>query len=93
MPDFILHYSYIFVSVISFVTNIPLGYYRKNTRKFSFMWFFLIHASIPLIIYLRIALDAENWIIPVNIFLAVVAQLWGQSLNKKPKTEEKKDKT
>lgn len=85
MLSFVYLHAHIVVSIISFVTNLPLGYYRKNTRKYSFMWFFLIHASIPIIIYMRIALDADNWIIPVNIFLAIVAQLIGQSFNKSKK--------
>ncbi len=81
MQDFISLHPHIAVSIISFVVNIPLGYFRKNTRKFSFMWFLYVHASIPLIIYMRIKLDADNWIIPVNIFLAVMGQLLGQTFN------------
>ncbi len=83
MLDFALSHSHIFISIISFIANIPLGYFRKNTRKFSLLWFVYVHASIPLIIYLRITLNAENWIIPVNIFLAVMGQLLGQNLNRK----------
>ncbi len=90
MYDFLLSHSHIVISVISFIVNIPLGYYRKNTRKFSFMWFFLIHASIPLIVYMRIALNAENWIIPINIFLAIMGQFLGQFL--KVRTEKLKVK-
>lgn len=65
------------VSLVSFIVNIPLGYIREKTPKFSPAWFFWIHASIPLIIYLRITLEASSLMIPINIFLAVMGQIIG----------------
>jgi hypothetical protein len=41
------------------------------------MWFLLIHASIPLIIPLRIWLDTPNIFIPLFIVLAVAGQFIG----------------
>lgn len=42
------------IALIVFVFNIPFGYWRANTKKFSFQWFLSIHLPIPFIIVLRI---------------------------------------
>jgi hypothetical protein len=51
--------------------------WRRKYKKFSFMWFLFIHASIPLIIPLRIWLDTPNIFIPLFIALAVAGQFTG----------------
>lgn len=65
------------VSVVSLVTNIILGKYRTKYRKMTVMWWIMIHASIPLIIPLRIWLDTPKIAIPLFIGLAVIGQLIG----------------
>jgi len=59
----------------AFLVNLPLGYIREASPKFSFKWFFWIHASIPLIVYLRIHLGTSKLFIPVSIFYAIVGQI------------------
>lgn len=54
-----------------------MGYIRENCPKFSIRWLFWIHASIPLIIYLRMASGTSKWFIPVSILLAVAGQVIG----------------
>jgi hypothetical protein len=49
------------------------------------MWFFLIHASIPLIIPLRLWLDAPNIFIPLFIGMAVLGQVIGNRILKNRK--------
>ncbi|MBI3319078.1 MAG: hypothetical protein HYZ89_00605 [Candidatus Omnitrophica bacterium] len=71
------------VSLISFLVNIPLGKWREHTRKFSWQWFLAIHASIPLIIALRIGLKLHPLAIPVNIAAAVAGQFVGALPEKK----------
>ena len=65
------------VSLLCFLVNIPLGIWREHTRKFSWQWIVAIHASIPLIIALRIGLQLHPIAIPVNIAAAVLGQLVG----------------
>ncbi len=65
------------VSLVSFVVNLPLGAWRERTRKFSWQWFLAIHASIPLIIVLRIALALPLIALPINIAAAVLGQYLG----------------
>jgi hypothetical protein len=66
------------VAVVSFIVNIPLGMWRSKYKRFSFMWFLLVHASIPLIVTLRICLDTPTAFIPVFIALAILGQVLGR---------------
>lgn len=78
------------VSVVSLVVNIFLGRYRARFRKMTLMWWIMIHASIPLIIPLRIWLDTPKIAIPLFIGLAVIGQLIGSKVvasHMKDKTE------
>lgn len=40
-------------SIVIFL-NIPFGYWRANTKKFSRQWFLAVHLPVPAIIALRI---------------------------------------
>ncbi len=65
--------------------NVPLGYLRQNYEKFSFGWYFYIHISIPLIIYMRIKSGYSWKFIPLTLGGAVVGQLLGGVLYKRRK--------
>lgn len=69
--------SYLILSLVALLVNIPMGYIRENCPKFSFRWLFWIHASIPLIIYMRVTLGTSKWFIPVCILLAIAGQVIG----------------
>jgi len=69
------------LGVLAFLLNIPCGMWRARTRKFSWQWIVAIHASIPLIIWARIASHAPMWIIPLSIALAVAGQTVGGKLS------------
>ena len=58
-------------------TNAALGMWRSGLRRFSPTWFLAIHASIPLLIGIRLLLIESSWVIPPEIGLAVVGQLVG----------------
>ena len=58
-------------------SNIPLGYLREGSPRFSVRWFVYIHLSIPFIIGLRIANDVSWRAIPFTFGLAVAGQLIG----------------
>ncbi len=74
--------SYFLLALFAFWANVPLGYFRENTKKFSFAWFFFVHASIPFIILLRLKMHISPWFIPVSIFAAILGQLTGSRLRK-----------
>ena len=83
--------SYLIVALSALIVNIPLGYIRESSPKFSVQWLFWIHASIPLIIYVRISLGTSKWFIPVCIFLAVVGQIWGGRWRRKKMSVKDKE--
>jgi uncharacterized membrane protein YdcZ (DUF606 family) len=76
MPDnyFILIISLI---VITLVVNLPFGYLRVNTKKFSIQWFLYIHLPIPLIFVFRKTAGISYQAIPLLIIAAVAGQILG----------------
>lgn len=72
--------SILIVAAVALVVNIFLGRWRAKRRKFTLSWWLLIHASIPLIIPLRIWLDTPTAFIPLFIGLAVAGQYVGARL-------------
>ena len=71
------------VSVVCLLVNIPMGMMRERSRKFSIQWILWIHASIPLIIALRIGLHLHWIAIPINIAAAVLGQFIGGAPEKR----------
>ncbi len=63
--------------IVAFVINLPLGYLRQNCEKFTFAWYFYIHISIPIIIYLRIKSGYSWKYIPLTLGGAFAGQLLG----------------
>ena len=71
------------VSVLCLLVNIPMGRRRERSRKFSLQWILWIHASIPLIIALRLWLGLHPVAIPINIAAAVLGQFIGGAPEKR----------
>lgn len=67
----------VIVSVVALVVNILLGMIRARYKKMTIRWWLMIHASIPLIIPLRIMLDTPTVFIPLFIVLAFIGQMIG----------------
>lgn len=65
--------------------NVPLGYLRQNCRKFSLAWYFYVHISIPVIIYLRIAGGFSWRFIPLTLLGAFAGQYVGGVINRRRK--------
>jgi hypothetical protein len=63
--------------LFAFVINLPLGYLRQGSPRYSWRWFLYIHLSIPLLIFLRLSLDFNWTIIPLTIGCAVGGQWLG----------------
>ena len=62
----------------AFAVNLPFGYWREGTVKFSPAWFVAVHAAVPLILLLRHALDLE-WRLAALPF-TVAAYFAGQTV-------------
>ena len=64
------------------VLNIPFGFWRAGTRKFSLPWFLAVHVPVPIVIVVRILL-ALGWrftTFPVLISAFLLGQFLGGSL-------------
>ena len=70
------------ISLLAFsiLSNIPLGYLRQGSPKYSVRWFVFIHLSVPFIIGLRISNNISWQLIPFSIALAVVGQMIGSRI-------------
>ena len=67
---------------VACTVNIPLGFLRQGYEKFTFGWFFYIHISIPLIIYLRIKSGLSWKFIPFTLASAVLGQVVGGRIHR-----------
>lgn len=67
----------IFISIIALGLNIIFGRYRARFPKMTIKWWLIIHASIPIIIPLRIWLNTPKAAIPLFIGLAILGQIIG----------------
>ena len=73
----------VLLSLFCLLINIPLGYMREGAKRFfpeKFLW---IHASIPLIIAMRIMLHLPTIAIPINIAGAVAGQFIGGKIRRR----------
>ncbi len=43
------------VAAATLVLNLPFGFWRAGLRKFSPAWFLAVHATVPLIVGMRLA--------------------------------------
>jgi hypothetical protein len=63
--------------VLALAVNVPLGYLRRRSHRFSWRWFLWVHLSIPLVAVCRI-LSGFGWkAIPWLVAAAVAGQLVG----------------
>lgn len=71
------------IGVVTFVINLPLGYLREGTRKYSIGWFVYIHLSVPLIAFLRRSNHVSAWAIAPFVICALLGQLAGGKMRRK----------
>ena len=71
------------IMILAAAINVPLGYLRQGCRKFSPGWWFYIHISIPLIIYVRIKTGLGVQFIPFTLASSVAGQFLGGKLHRK----------
>jgi hypothetical protein len=61
-----------------FLINLVFGYWRANTRKFTWQWIAAIHVPVPMAIGLRLWLLGWNWaLIPVFVLDFALGQFAG----------------
>ena len=65
--------------LLSFIASVPCGYIRQYYRKYSFMWFLLIHLPIPFIVLMRFAAGVDWHVIPLTLCGSLAGQVVGGS--------------
>jgi len=64
------------------VINLPFGYWRAGVRKFSPAWFVAVHAAVPMVVALRLALGIPfRWaLFPLFVLAYFAGQTAGARL-------------
>lgn len=62
---------------LTFLLNLPFGYWRKGTRKLSKEWFLAIHLPVPLIVVIRVLTQVPLTHIPLFFFAFFLGQFSG----------------
>jgi hypothetical protein len=73
------------VILLALLVNLPFGYLRQNSEKFTFAWYFYVHISIPAIIFLRVKGGFSWHFIPITLGAAAAGQIIGGRINRRVK--------
>ncbi len=84
-----MNYNLLFAAIVTFLLNLPFGYFRAGYKKFSIKWFAAIHFPIPFIIWFRYLFDLgfELYTYPIMVGAFFLGQLIGKFIRKQ---QEKK---
>ena len=73
------------------ILNLPFGYWRAGTRKFSWQWFVAVHAPVPLVVAMRLISGVSWEAIPLIFTCDIAGQIIGGMLRgmiRQPSTRE-----
>lgn len=70
----------IIICFVALLLNLPFGWIRANTRKFSLGWFACVHAPIPFVAAIRIITHTSWEFIPLFLLVSVAGQIIGARL-------------
>lgn len=73
------------ITITALILNLPFGYMRKFTRKFSLAWFACIHVPIIFIAFIRISTGIPWAYAPVFLAMGIAGQILGHKLSLKQK--------
>jgi hypothetical protein len=62
---------------LAFALNVPFGYLRARSRKYSFRWFLWIHLPVPFVILSRLVTSTDYRIIPLLLIASLAGQFLG----------------
>jgi phosphate starvation-inducible membrane PsiE len=74
-------YAILALFIFTLLINLPFGYFRSKTRRYSLRWFLYIHIPIPLIFIARTLSHIEFRYIPIFILAALAGQILGGKFN------------
>ncbi|MCL4536110.1 MAG: hypothetical protein M1610_00740 [Nitrospirae bacterium] len=68
------------IILFAFILNIPFGYFRSRSKKYSLKWFIYIHMPVPIVVIARLISHTDYKFIPLFIMAAVIGQFFGGKL-------------
>ena len=73
---------YVILALFAFTLflNLPFGYARAKTRRYSLRWFLYIHVPIPFIFIVRTISHIDIKYIPIFAIAAITGQILGGRL-------------
>ncbi|MFQ5480905.1 MAG: hypothetical protein ACE5DW_06475 [Thermodesulfobacteriota bacterium] len=80
----------ILLTLFAFVINLPFGYLRGKSKKFSFQWFLYIHLPIPFVIVFRLIAGFSMKIVPIILAASILGQIVGARLDRFRSTNEQR---
>lgn len=69
------------VFILTFLINLPFGYYRRKAKRFSVKWFLYIHLPIPVIVAARLLSNLDLRYVPLFVVAAITGQFLGGRLD------------
>lgn len=70
-------YGYAPYLMLVYLLNLPFGYWRQGTKKFSKEWFLAIHVPVPLVFIIRMLSGTSLMHIPLFVTAFFLGQLSG----------------
>lgn len=67
----------LFLCLLSFIINLPFGFYRAGVGRFSWQWFAAVHLPVPLVIVMRLVSGVGWSFVPLLIATAIAGQFLG----------------
>lgn len=80
------------VVLLAFIVSVPCGYLRESFRKFSPLWFLMVHLPIPLVVLLRMKAGFSWHVAPITLSAAVAGQMLGGWYKRRMKRVRKAQK-
>jgi hypothetical protein len=65
---------------VALLGNVPLGFLRRRSRRWTIPWFIGCDGSVPVLWLLRHNLDVDSWAIIPEILLALIGNILGPRL-------------
>ncbi|MBM4144902.1 MAG: hypothetical protein FJ240_01320 [Nitrospira sp.] len=73
-------YAVLMLSAFALLINLPFGYVRAKSKRYSLRWFLYIHLPIPIILIARTISHIELNYVPFFAFAAIAGQILGGKL-------------
>lgn len=68
--------------LLVFLINLPFGYIRGNTQRFSRKWIMAIHIPVPFVFLMRLFSGLNYTVIPLLVLSDIAGQIAGGKLRK-----------